>query len=243
LHGVELLVDLDVNSLKVTSLLDQVFGQFYTSLVVSAVSDIAFPEVEDFGNKVVFEELHTGQNVEHRALECPLGQRKEFSWHGLLARHSFLADFVLHDLDYTSAGDSEVFGVKLLLILFNSEIVRAEFASLDLASVAVEELDGHGDTVLGEEGDSVGAGLDAILHVPDRLALLDEVGFGELLDFVVIGVFLRSDQLVELVVLELFARLRARLDLSVFLVVVVVHLLHLHLHVHAVADLVAVHVV
>lgn len=176
-------------------------------------------------------------------MECPLGQRKEFCWHGFLARHALLADLVLHDLDHTSAGDGEVFGVKLLLILFDSEIVRAELTGLDLASVAVEELDGHSDTMLGEEGDGVGAGLDAILHVPDRLTLLDEVGFGELLHLVVIGVFLRSDQLVELVILELFAWLGARLDLVVLLVVVVVHLVHLHLHVHAVADLVTVHVV
>lgn len=190
-----------MDSLEVTSLLDQVFGELDTRFVVSAVSYIALPEIEDFGDEVVLEEFHTGQYVEHGALECPLGQRKEFSWHGLLAGRALLAALVLDDLDHTSAGDGEVLVVEALLILDDFEVVGAEFAGLDLASVAVEELDRHGDTVLSEEGNGVGAGLDAILQVPDGSALLDEVGLGELLHLVVVRVFLRSDQLVELVVL------------------------------------------
>jgi len=78
-------------------------------------------------------------------------------------------------LNYTSARDGEVFCIQALLVFFNLEVIGAEFASLDLFAVTVEELNGHGDTMFSEEGDGVGASFDTILEFPDLSALLNEV--------------------------------------------------------------------
>jgi hypothetical protein len=180
---------------EVASLQDQAFGELLTVLAESAVSDVALPEIKHFINQVVLEELHTCEDVEHRALECPLGEGQEFSRHGLLvALALFVLVIGLDDLDYTLGGDGEVLCVELLLIFDDFEIVRAEFAGLDLASVAVQKFDRHGDSVLGEEGDGVGASLDTILEVPDGGPLLDEVSLGKLLGLVVVSIFLRSNE-------------------------------------------------
>jgi len=77
LHFKQYLVDLHKLLAEVWSQLDQLSGEVFAGLVVHALPDIALPEAENLANQVVLEELHAGQDAEHRALAHPLGQRQE----------------------------------------------------------------------------------------------------------------------------------------------------------------------
>jgi len=104
-------VDLQV----VAPLLHQVFGKSHSGPVELAVAHVALPKVKDFPNKVIFEEFHAGEYVEHGALEGPLGKGQELSRDYLLV--AFLigsSGVVLADLDHTLVADSEVLRVEQL---------------------------------------------------------------------------------------------------------------------------------
>jgi len=112
-----------------------------------------------------------------------------------------------------------------------------------LLSVAVEELDGHVDTVLGKESDGLGAGLDGLLHVPDLGAFLDELGLAQLTHVVVLNVLMRLNERLELVVVEVkILSLLLYLLVFIFLITIGVHLLLHHSGVHS-SDQVSIHVV
>ena len=211
--------------------------------MVSSVAHVALPQAEDLSDKVVLEELHGSKHIEHSGLVHPLGKGEELCWNRLLRRTAHALGLVLDDLDYTTVRNGEELVVKALLVLNDFEVVGAELAGTHLLSVAVEELDGHVDTVLGEESDGLGAGFDGLLHVPDLGALLNELGLAQLTHVVVFNVLMRLNERLELVVVEVeIFTLLLDLLVFIFLVTIGVHLLLHHGGVHT-SNEVSVHVV
>jgi hypothetical protein len=84
LHVIQDLADLLVGTKIVATLLDEISREFCASSVISSVTHIALPESEHFTHKVVFEEPHTCEDVEHGALTHPLVELVKFGWDGLL---------------------------------------------------------------------------------------------------------------------------------------------------------------
>ena len=64
----------------------------------------------------------------------------------------------------------------LLLVLNHDEVVRAVASHRNRSAVAVQELDGHVGSVLGEERNSLVTSLDGLNHLPTGSVLADEVG-------------------------------------------------------------------
>ena len=62
------------------SCLNQVTSKTLSCPVVHLEPYITLPERKYLSNNVVFEELHTGEHVEHSRLLHPLTERKEFCW-------------------------------------------------------------------------------------------------------------------------------------------------------------------
>jgi hypothetical protein len=116
-----------------------------SSPVVSLIPNIAFPQSKHLTNEVVFEEVHTGKNIEKSRLVHPLGQSKELR--GYLLYTSILFHSWV-DVNNTLSTDGEIFtllGLWIVHIFFLSwyfnQIVRPELGSSDWLPTALNELD------------------------------------------------------------------------------------------------------
>ena len=159
LHFKENLVNFEEFLLEIRSHVNQALGQILSGAIEHSIAHISLPQAENFSNQVVFKEFHARQHIEHGALLHPVGKRQKFGRNqisALFALRNEHAILVLEDLSHTLRTDR----VILVVQVFNvggvgshNEVVGAKLGAMDLAAVAIQELDGHVGAVFGEKGD------------------------------------------------------------------------------------------
>ena len=247
LHLEEESVDLHVLWQEVWSGEDELLGEILARPLVHSVAHISFPETEHLADQVMLEELHTRKHVVHGGLLHPLRERQELGRVDVC----FLAPtlrLVAEDLHNALSADREVLIVQLLVVVDRDQVIGTEFRWQDLSAVAVQELDGHVVAVLGEEGNGLLSGLDALLQMPDGSAFPDEVLLTELADLILTFLLLVLDEGGELLVFKVIFSLAVVglyiVGLSFYIVhffAVTIHALHVHLALPY--DRIALHVV
>lgn len=110
--------------------MNQRLGQVLAGTVVSTISNITLPKPENLVDKVVLEEFHRGQNVEHGGLLHPFRQREELSRNDFSLVDALVTStrLVSVDLDNTMRRDGEVLAIEGIIVIFVNyyEVVGTE---------------------------------------------------------------------------------------------------------------------
>ena len=117
LHLVQSLVDVHEFREEVGSTVDELPRQILTNAVVESVAHVTFPQTEHFADKVVLEELHARQHIEHSRLLHPFGEGQELCGNVRLFGALDSGILVLEDLNDTLGTDCEVLLIELLGVL------------------------------------------------------------------------------------------------------------------------------
>ena len=135
-----------------------IWDKFFSGFKELSVSNVLFPDTEDFSQCIRLEEADVRYDVKQGRLMHPIWKADNFSWSAVFFTLRLKLFFHLFRkyLDNTMCRDGIIFIEDHFFLIFiggdNFQVVRPEFVGVDFLNT-IDKLDGRGVTIFGKKWD------------------------------------------------------------------------------------------